>query len=248
MRKFILITTVFLLTQTTAFSQYMNYQFYEDFLFTYVSEDGYVDYDAIYENQTDLRKVIDRFESLETYPNWSKNQELSHWINIYNVYSIKLIVDNFPINSIKDISQSFDLRFIPVKNQYVSLNYIEKEILSKTLDERAHFAINCASISCPNINRVPFYADTIENQLEVAAKNFINNTTKNDISRKEVKLSKVFDWFASDFLKNNASIIDYINKYADTRIKDNAQIEYLEYNWSLNSQVKFVNKEFLASN
>ena len=157
-----------------------------------------------------------------------------------------MIVDNFPINSIKDISQSFDLRFIPYNNQYISLNYIEKEILSKTLDERIHFAINCASISCPNINRVPFYADTIDNQLEVAAKAFINNTTKNDISRKEVKLSKIFDWFADDFLKNNASVIDYINKYSDTRIKDTAEIQYLNYNWSLNSQVKFTTKEFLA--
>ncbi len=245
MKKNILLA-VFFLSQTIAFSQYINYQFYEDFLFKYVSEEGYVEYDAIYDNHIDLKNVIKKFESLETYSNWSKNQELSHWINIYNVYSIKLIVDNFPINSIKDISQSFDLRFIPYNNQYISLNYIEKEILSKTLDERIHFAINCASISCPNINRVPFYADTIENQLEVAAKNFINNTTKNDISRKEVKLSKIFDWYADDFLKNNASVIDYINKYSDTRIKDSAEIQYLDYNWSLNSQVKFTNKEFLA--
>lgn len=244
--KKIFLLTVFLISQTLAFSQYINYQFYEDFLKKYVSAEGYVDYDAIYDNQTDLKNVIKRFESLETYSNWSKNQELSHWINIYNVYSIKLIVDNFPINSIKDISQSFDLRFIPYKNQYISLNYIEKEILSKTLDERIHFAINCASISCPNINRVPFYADTIENQLEVAAKAFINNTTKNDISRKEVKLSKIFDWFEADFLKNNATVIDYINKYSDTKIKDNAEIQYLNYNWSLNSQVKFTTKEFLA--
>ena len=244
--KKIIILSVFLLTQISAFSQYINYQFYEDFLTKYVSEEGYVDYDAIYENHTDLKNVIDRFEKLETYSNWSKNHELSHWINIYNVYSIKLIIDNFPINSIRDVSQSFDLRFIPVKNQLVSLNYIEKEILSKTLDERIHFAINCASISCPNINRVPFYADTIENQLEVAAKKFINNTTKNDISRKEVKLSKIFDWFAADFLKNNATVIDYINKYSDTRIKENAEIQFLEYNWSLNSQVKFASKEFLA--
>lgn len=245
MKKNILLLLLFL-SQSVAYSQYINYQFYEDFLTKYVSVEGYVDYDAIYDNQTDLKNVIKRFESLETYSNWSKNQELSHWINIYNVYSIKLIVDNFPINSIKDVVQSFDLRFIPYKNQYISLNYIEKEILSKTLDERIHFAINCASISCPNINRVPFYADTIENQLEVAAKSFINNSLKNDISRKEVKLSKIFDWFAADFLKNNATVIDYINKYSDTKIKDTAEIQYLNYNWSLNSQVKFTTKEFLA--
>ncbi len=246
MKKNILLLVLFL-SQSVAFSQYINYQFYEDFLTKYVSKDGYVDYDAIYQNQTDLNTVIKRFEGLPVIKDWSKNQELSHWINVYNVYSIKLIVDNFPINSIKDIVGSFDLRFIPYKNQYISLNYIEKEILSTTLDERIHFAINCASISCPNINRVPFYADTIETQLEVAAKQFINNTLKNDISRKEVKLSKIFDWFAADFLKNNTSIIAYINKYSDFKIKENAEITFLDYNWSLNSQNKFVSKDFFAS-
>lgn len=247
MKKHILLLVLFL-SQSVAFSQYINYQFYEDFLTKYVSKEGYVDYDAIYQNQVDLTTVIKRFESLQTLNDWSTNQKLSHWINVYNVYSIKLIVDNFPINSIKDIIGSFDLRFIPHKNQYISLNFIEKEILSTTLDERIHFAINCASISCPNINRVPFYADTIETQLEVAAKEFINNTLKNDISRKEVKLSKIFDWFAPDFLKNNTSIIAYINKYADTKIKDNAEITFLDYNWSLNSQNKFITKDFFANN
>ncbi|NJM80393.1 MAG: DUF547 domain-containing protein [Flavobacterium sp.] len=107
-----------------------------------------------------------------------QNQKLSHWINVYNVYSIKLIVDNYPINSIQDIHQSFELRFIPVDKQLVSLNYIEKEILSKTLDERIHFAINCASISCPNINRQAFYGDIIDSQLEAAAHAFINDVSK----------------------------------------------------------------------
>ena len=86
--KKIFLLTVFLISQTAAFSQYINYQFYEDFLKKYVSVEGYVDYDAIYDNQTDLKNVIQRFESLKTYPNWRTNPELSHWINIYNVYSI----------------------------------------------------------------------------------------------------------------------------------------------------------------
>lgn len=237
---------VLLAFQTLAFSQYVNYQFYEDFLNKYVSAEGYVDYDAIYENHTDLAKVIKRFETIEVYDNWSKNQKLSHWINVYNVYSMKLIIDHFPINSIKDISGSFDYRYIPYKEQLISLNYIEKEILSTTLDERIHFAINCASLSCPNINRTPFYGDTIEVQLEAAAKSFINDSTKNVINRKEIKLSKIFDWFAADFLKNNTSIVSYINKYSDTKIKETATISYLEYNWSLNSKMKFESNAFVA--
>ncbi|NHN24992.1 DUF547 domain-containing protein [Flavobacterium jejuense] len=245
MKKRILLILM-LAIQSVAFSQYINYQFYEDFLNKYVSEEGYVDYDAIYENQIDLQQVIKRFQSIDVYDNWSKNQKLSYWINTYNVYSMKLIIDNFPINSIKDVVGSFDLRFIPYNNQFISLNYIEKEIISKTLDERIHFAINCASISCPNINRTPFYGDTIEMQLDAAAKAFVNDMSKNYITKREVKLSKLFDWFSRHFLKNNESIIAYINKYSEVKIKDNAIISYLEYNWSLNSKMKFNNKAFLA--
>lgn len=229
------------------FSQYINYNFYEDFLNKYVSDEGYVDYDAIHENQEDFKILISRFEMLPVQENWSKNQQLAHWINVYNVYSMKLILDYFPISSIKDIADSFNYRFIPHKGQLLSLNYIEKEILSKTLDERIHFAINCASLSCPKLNRTPFYADTVENQLEMAAFDFINDASKNTITKKEIKISKIFDWFRVDFLKNNASIIDYINRYSKIKIKHNAALNYSEYNWGLNSQMKFKNKEFLAS-
>ncbi|UOX32726.1 DUF547 domain-containing protein [Flavobacterium sediminilitoris] len=246
MKKNILLLLLFL-TQSATFGQYINYKFYEDFLTKYVSKEGNVDYDAIYENKKDLTMIIDRFKSIEVYDNWSKNQKLSYWINVYNVYSIKLIIDHFPINSIKDIYGSFDLRFIPYQKQLISLNYIEKEILSKTLDERIHFAINCASISCPSLNRKPFYGDILDEQLEQAAKVFINDMTKNNISRKEIKLSKIFEWFSDHFLQNNTSIISYINKYSTVKIKEQATISYLEYNWSLNSQMKFNNKEFLAA-
>ena len=246
MKKKILLILM-LAIQSVTFSQYINYQFYEDFLTKYVSEEGYVDYDAISQNHIDLDQVIKRFKSIEIYDSWSKNQKLAYWINAYNVYSMKLIIDNFPINSIKDVTGSFDLRFIPYNDQFVSLNYIEQEILSKTLDERIHFAINCASISCPNINKTPFYGDTIDHQLEMAAKAFVNDMSKNYITKKEVKLSKIFDWFAPHFLHNNESIIAYINKYSEVKIKETAAISYLEYNWSLNSKMKFNNKTFLAS-
>ena len=245
MKKNILLLFL-LFSQLSSFSQYINYKFYEDFLNKYVSEDGYVDYDAIHENKDELKAIIKRFKSIETDDKWSKTQKLAHWINTYNVYSIKLIIDHFPINSIKDIHKSFDLQFIPYQKRFISLNYIEKKILSKTLDERIHFAINCASISCPNINREPFYGDIVDEQLEKSAKRFINNMTKNNISRKEVKLSRIFDWFSDDFLKNNTSIIKYINKYSDKKIKENATIEFLDYNWSLNSHKKFIQKEYFA--
>ena len=117
-KKILLI--VMLAIQSVTFSQYINYQFYENFLTKYVSEEGYVDYDAISQNPIDLDHVLKRFNSIEVYDSWSKNQKLAYWINAYNVYSIKLIIDNFPINSIKDVNGSFDLRFIPYNDHFVS--------------------------------------------------------------------------------------------------------------------------------
>lgn len=245
--KKLLFTTILFLTVSTSYSQYVNYYFFEEFLNKYVSTDGYVDYDAIYENQGDLDYVITRFEQETVLQSWTDSDVLAHWTNVYNAYSIKLIVNNFPVRSIRDLTDAFDLKYIPYQGKKISLNYIEKEILSKTLDARIHFAINCASLSCANINRTPFYGDTIYEQLDLAAKKFINDMSKNNISKKEVQLSKIFDWFAADFLKDEASIIDYINKYSDTKIRSGATITFLEYNWSLNSQQKFIAKEVLVS-
>lgn len=245
--KKLLFTAILFFTLSNSFSQYVNYYFFEEFLNKYVSKEGYVDYDAIYENQNDLNYVIKRFEEVTILKGWTESDILAHWTNVYNAYSIKLIVNSFPVNSIRDLEDAFDLEYIPYQKKKISLNYIEKEILSKTLDARIHFAINCASLSCPNINRIPFYGDTIYEQLDLAAKKFVNDMTKNAISKREIKISKVFDWFSEDFLKDEKSIIAYINKYSDTKIKDDATITYLDYNWSLNSQRKFISKEVIVS-
>ncbi len=245
--KKLLFTAILFFTLSNSYSQYVNYFFFEEFLNEYVSKDGYVDYDAIYENQADLDYVIKRFEQVTVLKGWTESDILAHWTNVYNAYSIKLIVSSFPVKSIRDLTDAFELKYIPYQGKKISLNYIEKEILSTTLDARIHFAINCASLSCPNINRTPFYGDTIYEQLDLAAKKFVNDMSKNNISKREIQVSKIFDWFAEDFLKDESSIIAYINKYSDTKIKNDAKISYLEYNWSLNSQQKFISKEVLVS-
>jgi hypothetical protein len=102
------------------------------------------------------------------------------------------------------------------------------------MDEpRIHFAINCASFSCPNLLNEAYTEEKLEQQLKVVSKNFINDKTKNTIGTIKIEISKIFDWFEGDF-KTKGSVIDFINQYSIVKISRNAKINYKEYNWSLN--------------
>ena len=102
-------------------------------------------------------------------------------------------------------------------------------------EPRIHFAINCASASCPKLLNIAYKADNIETLLEKATKDFISDSDKNKISKENVQLSKIFDWYKKDFTKNG-SLIDYINQYCKFKIDSDAKIYYLDYDWNLNEQ------------
>jgi Protein of unknown function, DUF547 len=228
------IIVLLLLFTSKSFSQKFDYSDYNSFLSKYVSEKGNVNYDKIKKNIAELEIIVDQFSKNQpTNKNWTKKEELAYFINTYNVYTLKIVVDNYPTKSIKDINKAWDKKTIPSYKALLSLSDIEHKILRKLNEPRIHFAINCASVSCPNLENKAFEPSTLENQLESATKSFINDKTKNLITEKEIKISEIFNWFASDF-KVNGSVIDYINKYATTKIDKKAKIKYLEYNWSLN--------------
>ena len=99
-------------------------------------------------------------------------------------------------------------------------------------EPRIHFAINCASVSCPKLLNTAFIAETLNNQLNTAAKQFINSK-ENRIEKGNVKLSKIFKWFSGDF-KANGNILGFINLYAENKVSNKENYKYLDYNWSLN--------------
>ena len=232
--KKIIILAAFLLTQNLSLAQYTNYQFFETFLQKYVDENGKVNYNKINKNQIDLDKVITHFEGLKPKENWSKNEKLAYWINAYNAYSIKLVIDNYPIKSILDINNAWKIRFINIDGSKISLDDIDNRILRKLGEPRIHFAINCASYSCPSLKNRAFYPDTIENELESAAVFFINDAERNNITKKEAKISKLFDWFKDDFT-TQTDLVTFLNQYSKIKISDRTKISFLEYNWSLNN-------------
>jgi hypothetical protein len=180
----------------------------------------------------------------ENHPNdinWTRDEQLAYWINAYNAFTVKLVCDHFPVAGIKDIRRGisfinsvWDIRFIRIGTENYDLNKIEHGILRKKFDEpRIHFAINCASISCPNLLDEAYEASKIDSQLTSRARTFLSNKVKNNIQQETIEISRIFKWFRGDFTKHG-TLIDFLNQYAPVQIDESAAVEYLDYDWSLN--------------
>ena len=212
----------------------------------HVSKNGMVDYQGFLKDKKQLQVYLDKLSANRPTSKWSKNEKMAFWINAYNAFTVKLILDHYPINSIKDIKKGipfvnsvWDIAFIPMGKEKIDLNYIEHTILRKEFkDPRIHAAINCASFSCPLLRNEAYYASRLDEQLNDAMRKFVNDSQRNQLDKSNIKISKIFSWFAGDFKLNGSSVVDYLNKYAKKRVQPNAKIDFLEYQWELNDVVK----------
>ena len=203
-----------------------------------VDRKGMVDYQSLKNNETILDNYLTYLQETIPTENWSLNKEKAYWLNTYNAYTIKIILTNYPLKSIRDIKidgkTAWKIPLIKVGENTYSLDWIEHEILRKKYnDPRIHVGINCASMSCPKLGNFAFSEDNIETALDNLMLEFINNGNRNKISEHKLELSKIFDWFSIDFTKNG-TLIEYINKYASIKVSEKASIKYLTYDWSLN--------------
>ena len=206
----------------------------------HVDEKGNVDYKSFKEDEDKLLEFISYLEKTSPSTSWSANKEKAFWINAYNAYTIKLILEYYPVNSIMDIKENkntaWKINFAEIGGKTYTLDHIEHEILRKKFtDPRIHVGVNCASISCPKLLNKAFTEENIEEELEILMKEFINDSSRNEISSTKIQISSIFDWFKEDFTKNG-SVIDYLNKYSTTKIDKTAKISFLKYNWSLNEK------------
>ena len=212
----------------------------------HVSKNGMVDYQGFLKDKKQLQVYLDKLSANKPTSKWSKNEKMAFWINAYNAFTVKLILDHYPINSIKDIKKGipfvnsvWDITFIPMGKEKIDLNYIEHSILRKEFkDPRIHAAINCASFSCPLLRNEAYYASRLDEQLNDAMRRFVNDSQRNQLDKSNIKISKIFSWFGGDFKLNGLSVVDYLNKYAKKRVQPNAKIDFLEYQWELNDVVK----------
>jgi hypothetical protein len=199
----------------------------------HVSDNGNVDYIGFQKDQVALQSYLELLSKNLPEKSWAREAILAYWINAYNAYTVKLILDNYPVKSIKKIDNPWDREFFTLGTKKYSLGEIEHKILRKMNEPRIHFAINCASFSCPNLANEAYTEDKLEQQLTHVTKRFINDNSKNTIATNKADISQLFDWFSGDF-KKNGSVIDFINKYSKVQINAKAKISYKEYNWNLN--------------
>ncbi len=223
----------FIFTTATLRAQHFDHARWDAILRAHVSEQGQVDYKAIKANETDLTSYLNAFKTTQPNADWTKNETLAYWINAYNAFTIKLIIDNYPIKSIKDIHQPWDEKFIQIGGEFLSLNHIEHNILRKMNEPRIHFAIVCASYSCPKLLNDAFTASHLETQLTKATRDFLANSERNNLSESNIELSKIFKWFAKDFTENG-TLIYFLNQYSEITISANAKKSFKDYNWNLN--------------
>lgn len=224
----------------------MNHDQFSVLLKKYVDKEGLVDYEGFKTDRDSLKSYLELLShNAPNDANWPEEDQIAYWINVYNAYTIELILRYYPIESIKDIGSTitipfvntpWDIKFIEIAGEKYDLNNIEHNILRKLWNEpRIHFAINCASLSCPKLMQEAFEGDILDKQLDERAKSFINDSYRNTITEKEAKISKIFSWFESDFTKK-MPVKDFINQYANEKIADKTKLEFKEYNWKLNTQ------------
>ncbi len=218
---------------TNTNSEAINHDAWDVLVKKHVSAKGNVSYKGFQKDASALEKYLDQLSKNAPSSKWSKNETLAYWINAYNAYTVKLILDNYPTSSIKNISSPWDKKFIVIEGKKYSLGNIEHDILRKMNEPRIHFAINCASYSCPNLLNAAYEASTIDAQLTTAAKSFLADDSKNSITASKVTISMIFKWFSGDF-KTEGSLIAFLNKYSTTTINANAKVKYKSYNWTLN--------------
>jgi hypothetical protein len=245
-----------------------DYSSYAALLDRYVNTQGLVDYAGLSRNQRDVGSFYRQIAAFspDSHPHLfgDENARLAYWINSYNFTAIAGVLHNYPITSVADVKPPPLFFFFPSKSGFfffqrftyggveTSLYYLENKVIRKRFsDPRYHFGLNCASRSCPELPKVPFYPDRLDEQLDAEAAYFINDkrNVRYDRQEKILYLSSIFDWYEKDFLDwlkdrisgQQPTIADYILLYLDDEDADlinkdrtSLAIRYLPYDWALN--------------
>ena len=228
-----------------------DYQIWSDFLRRYLdtsNSDGIhrVDYAGVTaEDREVLKQYLLRLQKIPV-SRLSRIQQLSYWINLYNAFTVHLILEYSPVDSIVDIRYGFfdfgpwDEKLLQIEDEEVSLNDIEHRILRPIWkDPRLHYALNCASLGCPNLQPESFHPGNVESLLNSGARDYINHPRglrfEND---DDLLLSKIYDWYADDFGDNEKELLQHLMRYANQSTKARLEsfdgdIDY-EYDWDLN--------------
>ncbi|MEM9237532.1 MAG: DUF547 domain-containing protein [Verrucomicrobiota bacterium] len=181
------------------------------------------------------------------FKRWNRNQELAFLINLYNAATLKLVVDHYPVKSIKKIGGfkgPWKQSVVRAFGKTYTLDQVEHELIRGNYDEaRIHFAVNCASVGCPHLRGEAFRGDRLDQQLDDQTRIFLADPSKNRIFAKkgQLELSPIFKWYEEDFVKQSGSVEKFIAPYVaeEHRAKlatGGHKIRHTKYDWSLNKK------------
>ena len=234
-----------------------SYATYSIVLSNYVDGDR-VDYATLKANRAPLDTFVAQLANItpEQYDSMDTASQMSMWINAYNGITLRSIIDVYPVASIKDIDGVWDKKRWSVAGRQVTLDDIEHKLLRPIFnDPRIHFAVNCASTGCPPLLDRPFLSSNVDALLDTVALNFINDTSRTQVSidNRILKITSIFDWFGDDFIRTYGShrefsslepkkiaAINFVMSYYDDERADDVDptagwnVSYLDYDWSLN--------------
>jgi len=233
---------------------------YDRLLRTYVTDDGWVDYAGLAHERAVLNRFLEQLAKVSPTADKSKTEQLAFWINSYNAFTLADALDMVygKRQGVRQVSGFFDKRKHAVGREQLTLDEIEKR--GRDLhDPRIHFAIVCASTSCPRLQRFAYTGEKLDGQLTQAAREFLEDTTRGlryDARHNDLYVSPIFKWYAGDFTGSpsaagsflarakatvsGSELLDFIGQYAPREvvqhIKENPPaLHYFGYDWSLNS-------------
>jgi len=217
--------------------------------------DGQVDYQNLCDDDR-LQIYLTQLENTDPDTIADKDARLAFWINAYNAFTLKVICDGYPVDSINDLHWGglivgtifnktiWDKKFIRIGGGKLSLNNIEHDIIRKQFDDpRIHFALVCAAKSCPPLRAEAYTGARLDEQLNEQARIFFGQESKNrfDVENKTAYLSKIMDWYDDDFADNDEGLLLYVAQFLPERVAEAIKadphawdIEHTHYDWSLN--------------
>lgn len=220
-----------------------DYRLWQELLSKHYDPARGMDYKRLKANKAALDRLRGQMAAVDV-SSLSRPEQLAYWINLYNINVVGVVVDNYPVESIRDISTDpivrlnvFKKPFVRIKGGTLSLDDVEhKKIREPFKDPRIHFAINCAAESCPPIRPEPYVGARIQQQLDDQTRKFLHATVR--VEGDVVHVTKIMDWFKDDFEQWGGGSIPFLKKHlpADKarRIGAEAELEYDDYSWKLN--------------
>ena len=234
---------------------HIDHSAWQDLLDDYVAPDAtgvnLVDYEALAADAGDAEKLagyLDYLESLDPR-SYNRAEQMAYWINFYNALTVKVVLDAYPVETIRDIHEGvvpytgpWDDVHAAVAGEDLTLNHMEHGILRPIWqDERIHYAVNCAAYGCPHLLATAFTAGNTEELLDAGARDYVNNPRGVDIVDEDfIVVSSIYDWYTEDFGNTEESVKEHLIEHAGDDLASFLEgfegfIEY-DYDWSLNRQ------------